>query len=247
MDAEEQVVPEAVSEGAFGRVLGALFSPRATFQSIANKPSWLVPVLLVVALNLVLVASFSHRVGWRPTIEKQLEGNARFTQLSPQQQERQINLALRLAPMELYVGALLGTPIVLLILAAVFLGAFNVIFGTSINFSQSFAVNAYAGMAGAVKILLAILIVWVRPPQGVDIQHLVMSNVGAFLPAGSPLWQTTPASLVDVFALWSIVLMAIGYAAASGKRIRFGGALGVIVALWLAFMLVVGGGLALFA
>ncbi len=244
MDAEEQAAPGMVPDGAFRRVVGAIFSPRATFESIARKPTWLVPVLLLIALQLCLVASFTYRVGWRQTEEKAQASTSSFRQLTPQQQEQRLEIAIRWAPVAGALGAIIGVPLILVIVAAVSLGVFNVIFGTSIKFSQSFAINAYGGMPGGLRFLLALLIVWVRPPQGVDIQHLVMSNVAAFMPAGAPLWQTTLGSFLDVFALWGIVLMAVGYAAASEKKVRFGGALAVLVALWLAFMLVVAGALA---
>ena len=34
------------STNAIGRMIGALFSPQKTFQSIARRPTWLPPVIL---------------------------------------------------------------------------------------------------------------------------------------------------------------------------------------------------------
>src|SRR5260221_7683182 len=41
--------PEAQSQPAIssiGRIIGVFFSPKATFEDIASKPSWAVPIIL---------------------------------------------------------------------------------------------------------------------------------------------------------------------------------------------------------
>ena len=75
-------VPEAPQHiGAFGRIIGALVNPRPTFEDIARKPSWLLPLLLLIILSLTITAVFGKRVGWRAFMEKQLAQNSRVQQL----------------------------------------------------------------------------------------------------------------------------------------------------------------------
>ncbi|MDE3137153.1 MAG: YIP1 family protein [Acidobacteriota bacterium] len=237
--ASEEVNPQNVTEtGAFGRVVGALVSPRPTFESIARKPTWLLPLLLLLAINLVLIFSFSHRIGWRGIIEKQLANNSQFQQLSPAEQQQRIARALKIAPMLGYLGGTVGNVIVVLIIAGIFLAAFNVVFGGGIGFRQSLGITTHSFMPGILKGLIGLVVVWVRPPEGVNLQNLVMSNVGAFLLAGEPLWLQTLSSSLDLFVFWIIALLAIGYTAASSSRkVKFGSALAVVVVIWLVFLL----------
>jgi hypothetical protein len=238
MATEEQSINPPSREGSFSRVVGALVSPRKTFASIVQSPSWLLPVLLIIIVNLVLVSSFSHRIGWATLMEKQMANNSTFNQMTPVQQQQMLDRLTRYAPIGAYAGSTVGVVIILLITSLIFLLAFNIVFGTNIKFRQSFAISAFAFMPGVVKNLLALLVVWVRPPEGVSLQNMVMSNVGAFLPATVPPWLLTLGGLLDVFTFWSLALLAVGYAAAgSSRKVRFGSALAVVVAIWLVFVL----------
>jgi hypothetical protein len=238
MASEEHIPQPAPEKGSFGRLLGAIVSPRPTFDSIARKPGWLLPFLLLLLINIAVVFSFSHRVGWRGLIEKQLASNSQFQQLAPAVQQQRIARAVKLGPMIGYLGGTVGNAVVLLLVAGIFLVAFNVVFGSGIKFRQAFGITTHAFLPGVLKGLLALVIVWVRPPEGIDLQHLVMSNVGAFLPAGQPVWLQTLGNSLDVFVFWIIALLAMGFAAASSSRkVKFGSALAVVVVIWLVFLL----------
>jgi hypothetical protein len=237
--ANEERNPETAAEsGSFGRVVGAIVNPRPTFESIVRKPSWLVPLLLLLAINLALILSFSHRIGWRALIEKQVANNSQFQQLSPVEQQQRIARGMKLAPVAGYVGGTVGNVIILLIVAGIFLAAFNIVFGSGIKFRQSFGIATHAFMPAVLKGLIGLAVVWVRPPEGVNLQNLVMSNVGAFLPAGAPLWLQTLGSALDLFVFWIIALLALGFTAASSSRkVKFGSSLAVVVTIWLVFLL----------
>ena len=193
--ASEEGNPEtSPRESALARILGVLVRPSATFESIAEKPNWLLPLLLLILVSLALTFSFGQRVGWRALIEKQLATSSRLNQLTPVQQQQAIDRAVRLAPIGGYLGSTLGSALILLAIAGIFLGAFNIVYGTTIKFRQSFAISIYAFVPEILKGLLALLIVWVRPPEGVTPQNLVMSNVGAFLPSTTPAWRAARSS-----------------------------------------------------
>ena len=242
MATEEQGAESLPRESAFSRLAGALFSPRQTFQSIAQKPGWVPPILLILLVNVLLIFSFSYRVGWRSTIEKQLAKTPTYAQMTPLQQQQAVDRLTRLAPIGGYIGSTVGTVLILLCIALVLLGAFNIIFGTTIKFRQSFSIASYAFMPTVLKGLLAMLIIWVRPPEGINLQNLVMSNVGAFLPSSVPLWLQTLGSLLDVFVFWTLALLAVGYVSADrSRKLRFGNALAVVVAFWFIYLFVVVG------
>ena len=70
----------APKPNSFQRIIGVLFSPDATFASIARRPDWVVPLVLIVVLALVngiLVAS--HIDFGAPAREAGAEGAASAT------------------------------------------------------------------------------------------------------------------------------------------------------------------------
>ncbi|HEV2386379.1 MAG TPA: YIP1 family protein [Candidatus Acidoferrales bacterium] len=236
--ANDEGAPEnSAQQGSMDRLVGALVSPRATFASIAARPSWLWPLVLLIVLNVALTYSYGRRVGWRGFIEKQFARSTRIAALSPNQRAQALDRAVRTAPMFGYGGGTIGTVIVLAVIAGIFVGAFNIIFGTSIRFGASFGIAAHAFLPEVVRGLLGIVIVLTKPPEGVDLQNLVASNVGVFLPIDAAQWLRVLAGSLDVFAFWTLALLAIGYSAAgSSRKVSFGSALAVVIVLWLVYL-----------
>lgn len=244
----ERVPETAAGAGPMGRLVGALISPRQTFASIAAKPSWLWPVILLIALNVILTFSYGRRVGWRGFMEKQYANSSRFTALSPEQRAQALDRAVRVAPAFGYIGGTVGTGIVLVAIAGIFLGAFNIIFGTTIRFAASFGIVVHAFLPQVLRGLLGLVVVLTKPPEGVDLQNLVASNAGAFLPVGASPWLKVLAGSLDVFSFWTLALLAIGYSAASApKKLSVGSALAVVLALWIVYLAGVVGITAMFA
>ena len=64
---EAQAEPQAAIS-PFGRVIGVFFSPKATFEDIVRKPSWLLPVLLTTILSIGVSFSINQRMNWRDYI-----------------------------------------------------------------------------------------------------------------------------------------------------------------------------------
>lgn len=243
-------VPEAPqSMGAFARVIGALFSPRATFQDIARKPSWLIPLLVLIILSMSITAIFGHRVGWRAFMEKQNSQSRRtqqqMAQMTPEQREHMVQMQVKIAPIAGYIGAIVGFPIVALVISAIFMGVFNATSSASLDFKTSFGVVTHSYMPFAIPSLLGILILYLKPPDTVDLQNLVSSNVGALLSKSAPMWQQSTGTSLDVFTFWVLGLMAFGYSVVRPKKIKIGTALAWVVGVWVVYVLIKAGLLAM--
>jgi len=75
-------IPAPVAEpqaaiSPFGRIIGVLFSPKATFEDIARKPSWLLPVLISTVLGIASTVVLNQRMDWRDYITQQIEKSPR--------------------------------------------------------------------------------------------------------------------------------------------------------------------------
>jgi len=227
--------PESVN--SFGRLFGVLFSPKATFASIARRPTWLVPVLLLSILSVAATFTLGARVGWRAILEQQMQRNPlaqrQMEQLKPEQREQIIQQQLKYVPVIGYAGAAVATAITMVVIAAVFLGIFNLACGTSMRFPVSLGVVAYAWVPWAIYQLLAIVILLFKDPETVDVQNIVASNLAIVLPDGAARWLVVLLSSVDLFSVWTILLLALGYRAADPRKLSLGKALAVVIGTWL--------------
>ncbi|HVA16511.1 MAG TPA: YIP1 family protein, partial [Candidatus Dormibacteraeota bacterium] len=156
-------VPETPQHiSAFGRVVGALVNPRPTFEDIAQKPSWLAPLLVMVILSIVTPAVIGQRIGWRSFIEKALENNKaaaqQMQQMTPEQRQQFINQRAKFAPLFGYLGGAISFPVITLIVAAIFMGIFNAASSAGLDFKTSFGVVTHSYMPLAIAALLGILI-----------------------------------------------------------------------------------------
>jgi Yip1 domain len=227
---------------SIGRIFGVIFSPKPTFESIVQRPTWILPLILVCLTSVTVVFVFSQRVGWRGFMERQDQTNARLQKqmesMTPDQREKMLETQTKFASIFGYVGVVLGTFIGALLVAAVLLAAFNLIAGAKIGFTTSLGIVAHSWVPGIIVGLLGILIIFLKDPSTVDIQHLLATNPGAFLSDDAPKWQESLLSSFDLFVFWYIILMSVGYSATNPKKISFGKAFGTVVGVWLFYVIV---------
>jgi hypothetical protein len=237
------IPPETAPQvSSVGRVFGVIFSPKPTFESIVQRPTWILPLILLCLVSVVVVFVFGQRVGWRGFMERQNQTNARLQKqmesMTPEKREKMLETQTKFASIFGYVGVVLGTFIGALLVAAVLLAAFNLIGGGKIGFTTSLGIVAHSWVPGIIGGLLGILILFLKDPSTVDIQHLVATNAGAFLSDDAPKWQESLLSSFDLFVFWYLILMSIGYSATNPKKISFGKAFGTIVGVWLLYVIV---------
>ena len=224
------------------RIFGVLFSPKPTFESIVQRPTWVLPLVLIMLVSTLVIFFFRQRVGWRGFMERQDQANSRVQKqmenMTPDQREQMLETQTKYAAIIGYVGVVLGTFVVAIVVSAVLLAAFNLIGGAKISFTTSLAIVAHSWVPSIIGGILGILIIFLKDPSTIDIQHLVAANAGAFLPDDAPKWQETLLSAFDLFTFWTMLLMSFGYSATNPKKISFGKALGTIVVVWLLYVIV---------
>lgn len=242
---------QAQPVSSFGRLFGVFFEPKTTFESIVQKPTWVLPMLALTAISVVIVALIGSRVGWRQVIERQIaqspKAQQRMEQVPADQREQILARQAKFAGVIGYVGVVVGTALAEVIAAAILLAVFNIVSGLKIGFSQSLGIVAHSWMPYVITGLLAILILFIKDPSTIDTQNLVASNPGALLPDGSARWLVSLLTSLDLFTFWVLALLGIGYSATNPKKISFGKALSYIVVVWLFFVLVKVGLAAAFA
>ncbi len=228
--------PQA-SIGTIGRLTGALFSAKRTFADIAAKPSWVAPFILCCALGLVVGFLLGQKTDWRAFFERQMNQNPRAEQMAQDQKDRMLEAQTTWAPRISFAFGLVGTALTILVVALIYWGAFNLFFGAGLNFSQGFSITSFAFMPVAVSSVLAIITLSLKSRGDVDPEHFLVSNVAAFLADDAPKWLSTLGQSLDLFWIWCLALVAIGFAAATPKKIKTGSALGTVFGIWLIWVL----------
>jgi Yip1 domain len=225
--------PEAQkSISHFGRIFGALFSPKKTFAQIAERPSWLAPLLLMAILGTVVGAMLNTKMNWGDYIRHKAEESPRFAQLSEEQKDQALAPQVKFWSKFSYgIGAVV-VPISALFFALIYWGAFNLFSGAVLRYGSAFGITAHAFLPTTIQSILAMVILPLKSYGDVDPESIVATNVKAFLSEGSPKWLGSLGSSLDLFWIWCMVLTAIGFTAANPKKIKPGTAYSVVFGLW---------------
>jgi len=227
----ESTAPQPARLSAFGRLTGVLFSPKATFEDIAAKPGFILPIIIIIVLTVAVVAVFGQRVGWRQFMEQQFAKSPQTANLSAEEKEQRMATAVKIAPIIGYVQIIV-VPIAALIIGAVLMGAFNLIASARITFLQSLSIVSYGWVPGIIGGVIGLILLFIKSPDTIDLEHLVASDVGAFLSGDSPKWLMSLCTSLNLFTFWEIVLMGIGFSAASPKKVSIGKGITIVAVCW---------------
>ena len=231
--------PEAQSQPAVspvGRIIGVFFSPKATFEDIVRKPSWVLPVVLLTLFSLGVSFAINQRINWREFMSQQIEKSPQAASMSAEQKEQRIEGGAKFSPPFTYAIGLLGPIIGMLVVALVMWGAYNLLGGANTDFGTSFAITAHAFMTGLLSSLLFIVVLYLKPYGTVDLENPVATNLAAILQDDSSKVLVALLKSIDVFTIWTLILLAIGFAATNPKKLRGGKAFTIAFSVWAAYV-----------
>jgi len=219
--------PEPQGMSSISRVIGVFFEPTKTFADIAARPNWFLPLALVILSALAFSVSIGQRVGFDRIVDQQTA--SRLANASPDQRaqmEKGIEMQKRFAPIGWYVGSLLGPPIVTLICSLVLMGIVSGILSAGLKYKQVFSIFCYSAMPGLVSVLLIIVVMYLKPPDDFNIRNPLAFNPAAFMdPNTTSKFLYSLASWFDVFVIWRVLLLAVGFKAAAPKKLTMSSAL----------------------
>jgi hypothetical protein len=222
---------------AISRVFGVLFAPQKTFEDIVRKPSWLLPVALLTILSIAVSFGLNQRMNWRDFVSQQIEKSPQGSQLSAEQKEQRIEAGAKFAPISTYVFGTLGPLFIALIFALVMWGAYSLLGGASTNFSTAMAITAHAFMTGLISSPLFLLVIFLKAPGTIDLDNPVATNLAAFLPDDSAKWLIALLKSFDVFTFWTLILIAIGFAATNPKKLKGSKPYVIAFSVWAAYVI----------
>jgi len=232
---EAQAQPQAAIS-PFGRIVGVFFSPKATFEDIAKKPGWVAPILLTTVLSIISVVALNQRMNWRDYIIQQMDKNPRAAQLSADQKQQQADMATKFTVGIVYTSGFLVPICFALIVGLVMWGAYNLLAGAGARFSQAFSIAAHAGLVGIVSTPLFLLVLFLKPPGTIDPENPLATNLAALLSEDAAKWLVTLCKSFDVFTFWTLILIAIGFAAVNPKKLKGAKSFTIAFTVWAVYV-----------
>jgi Yip1 domain len=233
-DSEPQ--PKGLGEGS--RLIGVFFEPAKTFEDVAARPNFWAPLILVIVVSLIYMVLYGQHVGWERMIRQQTMASPQAAQLPADQLENRIQIGAKVAPFLTYGAILLGVPLFWLIWSAVLLGIVKGMMSVPLRLKQVFAILSYASIPGVIMAVLAIAVMFMKPPEDFNLQNPLFFNPGAMMDqATSSKFVYSLASSLDLFRLWTLVLIGIGLKSAGGKLLSMGGAMTAVFLPWAIWIL----------
>jgi hypothetical protein len=220
----------------FSRMAGVYASPRAAFREIGQAPGVIVPFACLIILGLLAGLYLSKTMDLESATVSQLEKFVEQGALTKEQMEQRLPMAIKMAGIQLIavtsIGSIFGTLIV-----AGYAKLFSLMAAAENRFKSLLSATAYGMLAvSIVQYALIILILQLKGPGNVDITQInsvIASNLGAILSSffgndALPKFLMSLAKGIDIFSIWTIALLSIGYSMVS-RRLKTSTA-----ALWLA-------------
>ena len=236
MSAPASAQPEAMGELA--RLTGVVWSPGLAFRDIAARPRWWPPIAIIVLLSLVFTYSFSQRVGYERFYRQQMETNSRTQNMDPAQREQVIATQVKVAPYFFYGFSIVGTPLMALVVAGIFVFLYRTLLGADVSFRQVYAIWCYSLIPLLFSSMMSLAVMLLKEPDQFDLTNPTLTNIGAFLDQmTTPKWLYSLAGSIDVFTLWTMALFATGLAAAA-RKISWSTSITCVLGVWAVYVLI---------
>ena len=232
------------------RLAGVLISPYETFKRINQKPTWIAPILTAILITMLGNAFYYWRVrpDWDQRIRASIERHRVTTgeTMSPDQVAQQIATAKILGKFFVLLPAI-SIPVFCLAVAGFYLLAFGMAFLKAPPFKRILSVVAWSETAiRAIGVPMIIIVLLTVDRQelnelGFASSKPLKSNLSVLIPEGfSPMIKSLAAS-VDIFTIWFLILLTIGFAAIGVHNIPTRKIAILVFGIWLSWVLIKAG------
>jgi len=237
--------PEAapLSEGA--RIINTFIAPSKTFTDLRHNASWWGPFLLLAVVWIAFVYTVDTKIGFRKITEDQIQIVPKvadqFEKMSPAERDKQIEARTKGTRYFDY-GKSVARILWLALIAGILLASFNFGAGANVSFKTALAIVVYASLPMVIHLLLGIVSLMAGvSPDHYSPDNPIASNPAYFMNPADSLVRYSLAAPFDIFAIWTLVLTAIGFACVS--KVKRGTAFAIVFG-WYVLAALVGVGIA---
>ncbi|MCI0573016.1 MAG: YIP1 family protein [Myxococcaceae bacterium] len=181
-----------------------------------SSSRWAVPLVMVALATALSGAAFALRWDSAPSVVTELQQSGELTRLTEQEILEKIQVASRTQLVGGVAKGVFVIPFFVLAVAAL-LAAAGWLFGARGRFAQLFTASAVAFLpVGLYHLLFAVCALRQNGLSEAQAKVLLPSHLGAFLTASPKL--ASALAMADFFNVWSVVLLGLGFSAATGMR-----------------------------
>jgi Yip1 domain len=234
---------------AFSCLAGMLTSPGETFKVISRRPTWVAPIIIAILVAIVGNAVYYLRVNpdWEQRVRNRIEQHQVTTgeTMAPEQVAQQVATAKTLGNFFILLPAL-SVPLFCFGVAGFYLLAFGLVFLRSPSFKKVLSVVAWSeavvktiGVAIVIIVLMAVDTERLKGFEPAN-SNLVQSNLSVLLPRNLSPASTSLATSVDVFTIWFLILLTIGFGVVGlgSQKIATWKITTLVFGLWLAWVFI---------
>jgi hypothetical protein len=191
-------------------LINIFVEPGKTFAELKEKPSFLLPLALMIVLTVTMTLFYFNKVDSAWLTEHQLSMSG--TEMSSADIE-QAKKVMPSAPMMGIIGAVVGPIFIVLVtmLMALYYLVAGKITGTAVSFKHGMSLVTWAGVPSLLGMVVAIVGIAMMEPQ-TALESLMLTNVDPLL-VQLPFdhaWSSL-AKNFSLLTLWSVLLTVIGW------------------------------------
>ncbi len=208
------------------RIVNVFVAPSKTMADLRRKASWWIPWLLMSIVSISFVFAMEKRIGWDLIVSTQIEKSANaeaFDRLSPAEKQQRLDSVIRITKYSSYLIPL-SSLLWFSALAAALVAVFRFAAGTGITYGRALAIVVYGSLPSLLERLLAIITLCFADPEGFDLKNPIASGPAQWIDLAtggafaSHRFLYSVLNSFDLFALWMILLMAIGISENTGIK-----------------------------
>ena len=202
--------PVAASKNPFARIAGVLFAPAETFEDIRRKPDFVVPLIVILLIGYVSLFLLIPHMDLQAMQQQQREA-MQARGMSQQDIDQQMKIAGKFGQVITYLVPLFGL-IWIFIVAGVLYLAFRIMGGDA-TFHQALSTVFYSWMPLVIGGIITTIVVMMRGKVDPSMMgNIVKSHLGILTNAKDHPVLFALLSAIDLFNIWTVVLLIIGFA-----------------------------------
>jgi hypothetical protein len=196
------------------RIVGVIFSPRATYADVAARPRWLGALAFVVLVGAIGVYAFmSTEVGKQAMVDQQVRTMESFGMKIDETTYARMEERSKIAPYTGAIGQIVVLSLAAVVIAGILLGVFNAILGGDAKYKQILAIVTHSGVIITLAQLFGLPLAYARETMS------SATNLAVFLPfLDENSFAARFLGTIDLFQIWWMVSLSIGLGVLYKKR-----------------------------
>jgi Yip1 domain len=220
------------------RIVNTFIAPTKTFNDLKRSAAWWGPFVLSTIVTLIFVFVMDRQIGFEQLTRNAIAQSSRaeqFEKLPADQKAKQIAISTTITKYFSYASPVLAM-IGMVVAAGVLLGVFNLGAGASVSFKTAWAIVWYGMLPWVVHAVLACVSMMGVDKEAFNPRNPVGTNPAYYMDPAGNKFLNGMVSALDIFAIWSIVLLGIGFACNS--RVKRSTAIILVAVAYLVYKVV---------